>query len=83
MFQFFNQHSFLLTGSLVLFIMAIVLLRRHARKAWSIWGGLAVVLGAGWLVLRTGAGLQLNSVADYEAAIKTGRPTLVEFFSNY
>ena len=83
MFQFFNQHSFLLTGSFVLFITAIVLFRRHARKGWLIWGGLAVVLGAGWLVLRTGAGLQLNSVEDYEAAVKTGRPTLVEFFSNY
>ena len=83
MFQFFNQHSFLLTGSLVLIVTTIVLLRRRARKGWLIWGSLAVVLGAGWVVLRTGAGLQLNSVDDYEAAIKAGRPTLVEFFSNY
>ena len=83
MLQFFNQHSFLLTGLLVLCITAIMLLRRRARKGWLIWGGVAVVLGAGWLVLRTGVGLQLNSVEDYEAAIKTGQPTLVEFFSNY
>jgi hypothetical protein len=81
--QFLNQHSFISMGSFVLFIMAIVLLRRRARRGWLIWGGLAVVLGTGWLLLRTGAGLQLNSVEDYEAALKTGRPTLVEFFSNY
>ena len=47
MFQFLNQHSFVLAGLFVLFITAIILLRRHARKGWLIWGGLAVVLGAG------------------------------------
>jgi hypothetical protein len=63
--------------------IAIALLRRHARRAWLIWFGVVVVAFAGWFLLRTGEGAQFNSVEDYEAALRTGQPTLVEFYSDY
>jgi protein-S-isoprenylcysteine O-methyltransferase Ste14 len=82
-FQFFNQHSFLLISAIVLGVAAIALFRRHARRAWLIWFGVLIVVIAGWFALRTGEGMRFNSAEDYEAALRTGRPTLVEFYSDY
>ena len=82
-FQFINQHSYMLIGAIVLGIMAIALLRRHARRAWLIWLGVLAVTIIGWFALRTGEGTQFNSVEDYEAALRLGQPTLVEFYSDY
>jgi hypothetical protein len=82
-FQFFNQHSYLLICAIVLSAVAIALFWRHARRAWLIWLGLLAVAIAGWFALRTGAGTQFNSVEDYEAALREGQPTLVEFYSDY
>ena len=81
--QFFNQHSFVITSGVLLAMGALVLRRRRARRAWLVWIGLFAVAAIGWLTLRTGEGLQLNSTAEYEAAIRSGQPTLVEFYSNY
>ena len=82
-FQFLNQHSYLLICAIVLGILAIALFRRRARRAWLIWLGVFVVAIAGWFALRTGEGTTFNSVADYEAALRSGQPTLVEFYSDY
>ncbi len=83
LFQYFNQHSYLLICAIVLGAGAIALFRRHARRAWLIWLGVAALAAAGWFVLRTGAGAQFNSVDDYERALRSGQPTLVEFYSDY
>ena len=83
LFQFFNQHSYLLISATVLVVIAFVLVRRHARRAWLIWFGAVVAVIAGWLALRTGEGAQFNSVEDYEAALRSGQPILVEFYSDY
>ena len=82
-FQFFNQHSYLFISAIVLGVMAMALFWRHARRAWLIWFGVVLVAIAGWFLLRTGEGAQFNSVEDYEAALRTGQPTLVEFYSDY
>jgi hypothetical protein len=82
-FQFFNQHSYLFISAIVLGIVAIALFRRHARRAWSIWAGLLMMALIGWIALRTGEGTSFNSVEDYEAALRTGQSTLVEFYSDY
>jgi hypothetical protein len=87
-FQFFNQHSYLLISAIVLGVAAIALFRRRApraraRRAWLIWLGVLAVAIVGWFALRTGEGVSFNSVADYEAALRTGQPTLVEFYSDY
>jgi hypothetical protein len=83
LFQFLNQHSYLLISAIVLGAVAIALFRRHARRAWLIWLGVWVAVIAGWFALRTGAGTLFGSVEDYEAALRTGQPTLVEFYSDY
>jgi hypothetical protein len=82
-FQFFNQHSYLFISASVLGIAALMLFRRHARRAWLIWFGVVIVAITGWFALRTGEGATFNSVDDYEAALRTGQPTLVEFYSDY
>ena len=81
--QFFNQHSYLLISAIVLGAIAIALFWRHARRAWLIWPGVLVAVIAGWFALRTGEGTQFRSVANYEAALRSGQPTLVEFYSDY
>jgi len=81
--QFFNQHSFLVIGAAALIIVALGLLARRARRGWLIWGALALVTAVGWYTLRTTNGLRVSTVADYEAAIRSGQPTLIEFYSNY
>ena len=81
--QFLNQHSYLLICAIVLGVMAVALFRRRARRAWWIWLGVFVAAIAGWFALRTGGGTPFNSVEDYEAALRTGQPTLVEFYSDY
>jgi hypothetical protein len=81
--QFFNQHSYLLISAIGLGGLAIALFRRQARRAWLLWLGLLAIAIIGWLALRTGEGTQFNSVEDYEAALRAGQPTLVEFYSDY
>lgn len=83
LFQFFNQHSFLMISGVVLSITAIVLVARQARRGWLMWGALVIAAVIGWAALRTTDSLPLNSAADYEAALRSGRPTLIEFYSNY
>lgn len=83
LFQFLNQHSYLLISAIVLGATALTLWRRHARRAWLIWPGLLVAAIAGWIALRTGEGTQFKSVEEYEAALRSGQPTLVEFYSDY
>ena len=82
-FQFLNQHSYLLICAIVLGGMAIAFFWRRARRAGLIWLGVLVVVIIGWFALRTGEGAQFNSAEDYEAALRSGQPTLVEFYSDY
>lgn len=83
LFQTFNQNSFVVSSGFVLVVIAAILLVRKARRAWLVWGACVVAAAIGWFALRTTDGLQLNSVADYEAALRSGKPTLIEFYSNY
>ena len=83
LFHFINEHSYLLGGAAILLILAIVLFARQVDRGWLIWIGAAVSLGAVWLATRTGSGVQFDSVAVYEATIASGKPTLVEFYSDY
>ena len=81
--QVFNQNSFVFISGFALAVAAVMLLVRRARRAWLVWGVCAVAAVIGWFTLRTTDGLQLNTAADYEAALRSGKPTLVEFYSNY
>jgi hypothetical protein len=80
---FVNHHSFLLFGGLLLAIWAGVLIVRRGRRGWILWGAALLLLGGGWLLLRTRATEKPQTVADIEAAIASGEPVLVEIYSNY
>jgi hypothetical protein len=80
---FVNHHSFLLLGGVFLAIWAGVLLMRRGRRGWIFWGLALLLLGAGWLVLRTTVPEPPKTVADIEASIASGQPVLVEIYSNY
>jgi len=82
--QLLNQNSFLLGGVLVLGGWWVVLIVRRARRyAWLIWAAaVAIVVGFN-LAARTTPERTFESVADVQTAIASGKPTLVEFYSNY
>jgi hypothetical protein len=80
---FVNHHSFLLFGGILLAIWAGILLVRRGRRGWILWGLALLLLGAGWLALRTRNTEQPTTVAEIEASIASGRPVLVEIYSNY
>lgn len=82
--QFFNQNSFLLIAGLILTIIAIALRALHVRRVfWLVWGVALIVSVVILLNGRTVSDRPFASVGEIEQVISGGRPTLVEFFSNY
>jgi thiol-disulfide isomerase/thioredoxin len=79
-----NQFSYPLFATAVVIVALLVLWRLQLRKTLLGLGVLALVaiFAAGWVILRPGA-QDVDSVAAAEQVIASGRPTLVEFFSNY
>jgi len=82
--QFLNQHSFLMTASVLLGGWLVFLLARRPRRAvWAAWVA-AVALAFGvFFRLRTAAPHAFETADDVERAISSGRPTLVEFYSDF
>lgn len=84
MSQVFNQYSYLFLSAALLLALLIVLRWRHVR--WRIVFGTlflaAVLLGGIWTVVRQSGGT-VETLASAEATLKNGRPTFVEFFSQY
>jgi hypothetical protein len=54
--------------------------KRFWRENWLVIVTIAVMVG-GYVFLRT-PGDQLASLAEFEAQVSGGTPTLVEFYSN-
>ncbi len=80
--SFFNVNSFALLSVFALAGVAIVLVAARApRPAWLLWVGLALAFVAVGLELRTGAST-LDTPQKVEAALRSGKPTLVEFYSD-
>lgn len=80
----FNQYSYVLI-SLAVLIAAVLVLSRFAvsRRIISVTvAGLLVFILAGYFLLRPGLG-DIDSTSAAEAAIQNGKPTFLEFFSNY
>ena len=86
-FQVFNQYSFFVSVVLVAAIGGALLLWRGAGPLG--WIGLAVVLAAmiGFALsgrVQQPAAIKLDTVEDIRSTItKSGKPSLVEFYSNY
>lgn len=80
----FNQYSYPTFAAIGTLAILFVLWRLRARKLILGLVGLALVIvfAFGWLALRPGSS-DVDTVAAAEQVIHSGRPTLVEFYSNY
>jgi len=82
--ELLQQHSYVFISLGVVFGLVVIL--RLVRLRWRYTllgaGGLAVVLAAALLILRPGLS-DIDSVQAAEAMLHNGRPTFLEFFSNY
>jgi thiol-disulfide isomerase/thioredoxin len=82
--RIFNQYSYVIISLSVL--VASVLVLRYFLTNWRIISaaivGLLVLMIAIFLLLRPGFS-DVDSSSTAEAMIRNGRPTFMEFFSNY
>lgn len=79
-----NQFSYIIISAIVM-VASIVLLRRYAvdrRLMSAVVVALVILSLSGFLLLRPGAS-DVDSASATRAMIDNGRPTLLEFFSNY
>lgn len=83
-FNSFNQYSYILFSVCGLLLVILILRRRGVRR--GIIAGLAIALAAisitGFVVLRPGEG-DVRELREAQAMLGNGKPTFVEFFSNY
>jgi thiol-disulfide isomerase/thioredoxin len=80
----FNQYSYILI-SLIVIVASIGLLLRYAVDRRVIAGAAVALIAlslAGNFLLRPGFS-DVDSVDATQATLRNGRPTLIEFFSNY
>jgi thiol-disulfide isomerase/thioredoxin len=80
----FNQYSYILI-SLAVIAASVGLLLRYVTDRRVIAGTAALLICfsiAGHFLLRPGSS-DINSVSAAQAALRNGKPTLIEFFSNY
>ncbi len=81
---FINQYSFLI-GSVIILAVVLLAARRFRLHRWisgSIIMGILVLLLAGFLIFRPGSS-DVTSVQAVETLLNNGKPTFLEFFSNY
>jgi hypothetical protein len=78
-----NQYSFVFGSLFVVALVAFFGLREGVslRGLLALGVTVLVVLGV-WLLVRTGSSTYAQ-VAQVEAILAGGQPTLVEFYSNY
>lgn len=82
MVQFLNQHSYLLTAGAVLVLIALAILWLHSwQLRLFILGTAVVALALAQLALRTGEGT-LTPSSDIDAVLQSGKPAIVEFYSD-
>ena len=84
MAEFLQQHSyvFISLGVLVGVIIVARLLRLHWRFTLATVGLTATLLALAFVLLRPGPS-DVDNVPAAEATLRNGRPTFLEFFSNY
>jgi thiol-disulfide isomerase/thioredoxin len=79
-----NQYSYIFVSLFV--IAAATFAARRLRLNWIMTGGIgiaaAVIMIVALVVLRPGAS-DVDSAAAAQALINSGKPTFVEFYSNY
>jgi len=79
---FVNHYSYALAASLALLAIGTWALRRRTRGAIAALAIAAVLLAGADVALRPGDP-SVRTVAEFDRALASGRPALVEFYSNY
>lgn len=84
MAQVFNQYSYLFLSAGLALALLVLLRWRRVRWPLTLVSVVALVALAGgvWLVVRPGSS-DVSELRAAEAALNNGRPTFLEFFSNY
>jgi thiol-disulfide isomerase/thioredoxin len=79
-----NQFSYVVISLIILTASALVLLylRTDRRVIGAAIGALLALMIAGYVLLRPGAS-DVANVSEATALIQNGKPTFMEFFSNY
>ena len=80
--QILARNSYVLASGLVLMLAAYFVARLGTWEAWLVWILVVVVLYAAFLLLRPGAGTKLGE-PELEQLIGSGRPVMMELYSNY
>ena len=79
--QVLNRNSYVVAAGLVLMVAAYFV-ARIGGCAWLAWIVAVALLYAGFLALRPGAGSKLSDT-EIELLVGSGKPVLLELFSNY
>lgn len=78
-----NQYSYVIGGLFLVALVAFFGLRQGVTPRGLLTLGMTVLVVLGvWLLVRTGSSTYAR-VAQVEAILAGGQPTLVEFYSNY
>lgn len=82
--ELLNRYSFVVFGGIALLgLGAFLFLRRAGWAGWGLWALALLMLIAFWLAMRARPSRSFASTAEIEAALRSGRPVLVYWFSNY
>ena len=81
--NYVNQHSFTLSALIIYVVVTILLVRDGIRVLDVIaLAAMAGVLLLSWLLLRPGPST-LTRLDDFQEALASAEPTLIEFQSEY
>ena len=81
--QLLNQHSYLVIAAVVALALGLAVIRTHSpvMRVAAVAGVLAALIAVP-LVFRSGPG-SVASQESFARDIRSGNPTLVEFYSDY
>lgn len=79
---FLNHYSFAISAVVVLVVFGSWALQRRTALSLAVLAAVAALLVGVNVLLRPGAPT-VAAAAEFDRALADGRPTLVEFYSNY
>lgn len=82
----FNRFSYVWIAGFVVVVTGLVMWRAQRFPIWlriSAPLALALVAAAIWWVLRPSGSPEIKTLADVERLIGSGKPVVIEFFSEY
>jgi hypothetical protein len=88
--MFFNQFSFVLSAIFGIGLLTLIMWQARSLPIWLRIGGPLNALIAAlvfWLALRPtpslGVNTTVNTAADFDRLLGSGKPTVLEFYSEY